>query len=112
MTPIEFAEKYGLTVSSPGEGDSREIGGVYCCDLLSMVMGRASENDAFLTVMGNVNTVAVAVLADVSCVILCEGIQLDEPTLEKARAQDVCVLLSPEPTFQVALKLARELGMV
>ena len=81
MTPIEFAEKYGLTVSSPGEGDSREIGGVYCCDLLSMVMGRASENDAFLTVMGNVNTVAVAVLADVSCVILCEGIQLDEPTL-------------------------------
>ena len=41
MTPIQFAEKYSLSVASPGEGAEREVGGVYCCDLLSMVMGRA-----------------------------------------------------------------------
>ena len=112
MTPAAFAEKYGLTIASPGEGGEREIGGVYCCDLLSMVMGRAKEDDAFLTVMGNVNTIAVAVLADVSCVILCEGIRLDEPTLQKAVSQEVCVLYSEEPTFRVALKLARELELL
>ena len=39
--------------------------------------------------MGNVNTVAVGVLADVSCVILCEGIHLDDTCLQKAKDQDV-----------------------
>lgn len=109
MTPIQFAEKYHLTVASRGDGDRREIASIYCCDLLSMVMGRAQENDALITVMGNVNTIAVAVLADVSCVILCEGITFDEPTLQKAKEQGVCVLFSPEPNFQTALKLAKEL---
>lgn len=112
MTPIAFAEKYGLTVASAGCGNEREISGVYCCDLLSMVMGRAREDDAFLTVMGNVNTVAVAVLADVSCVVLCEGIKLDDAVLQKAVDQDVCVLYSEEPTFKVALKLAKELELI
>ena len=112
MTPLAFAEKYGLAVACEGCGNEREIGGVYCCDLLSMVMGRAKEDDAFLTVMGNVNTIAVAVLADVGCVILCEGIKLDEAVLQKAIDQEVCVLYSDEPTFKVALKLAKELGLV
>ncbi|MBR6790098.1 MAG: hypothetical protein IKM31_04450 [Oscillospiraceae bacterium] len=112
MTPVAFAEKYGLAVASEGCGKEREIGGVYCCDLLSMVMGRAREDDAFLTVMGNVNTIAVAVLADVGCVILCEGIKLEEAVLQKAVDQEVCVLYSEEPTFRVALKLAKELELV
>ena len=29
MTPIAFAEKYGLKVVSQGAGDCRDIGGVY-----------------------------------------------------------------------------------
>ena len=109
MTPVEFAGKYGLKVLN--EGEQRPIEGIYCCDLLSMVMGKAKENDAFFTVMGNVNSIAVAVLADVSCVVLCEGILLDEETLQKAAAQDVCVLSSQEGSFATALKLARELEL-
>ena len=89
MTPIEFAQKYDLEVASEGEGDVRNISGIYCCDLLSMVMGRAKEDNALITIMGNVNTVAVGVLADVSCVILCEGIHLDDTCLQKAKDQDV-----------------------
>lgn len=109
MTPVEFAEKYGLEVLS--EGEQRQIEGIYCCDLLSMVMGKAKENDAFFTVMGNVNSVAVGVLADVSCVVLCEGIRLDEDSLNKAKSQGVCVLSSQQDSFSTALKLARELGL-
>ena len=55
MTPIKFAQKYNLTVVTPGDG-SREIKGAYCGDLLSWVMGRAKEDDAFVTVMANINT--------------------------------------------------------
>ncbi len=111
MTPIAFAEKYGLKVVSQGAGDCRDIGGAYCSDLLSLVMGRAKADDALVTVMANINTIAVAVLADVSCVILCEDIHFDENCVKKAQDQEVCVLESSEPSFQVAIKLARELGL-
>ena len=61
--------------------------------------------------MANVNTIAVGVLADVSCIILCEGMHFDEACLRRAREQEVCVLESPESSFHTALKLARELGL-
>ena len=73
MTPVEFANKYGLRVVEPGCGEERQIEGAYCGDLLSMVMGRAKENDAFVTVMANVNTIAVAVLADVATKAVTSG---------------------------------------
>lgn len=111
MTPIEFAKKHKLEVASEGEGNVRHISGVYCCDLLSMVMGRAKENNALITTMGNVNTIAVSVLADVSCVILCEGIRLDETCLQKAKDQEVCVLYSQKSNFDTALLLAKDLGL-
>ena len=41
----------------------REIGGVYIGDLLSWVMGRAKADDAWITIMTNINVVAVAALA-------------------------------------------------
>ena len=52
MTATELCRACGFTLLSCGD---REIaGGVYCCDLLSMVMGRAKENDAFVTVMAHI----------------------------------------------------------
>lgn len=110
MLPVEFAKKHNLTILNEGEGNSREFEGVYCCDLLSIVMGRAKANDAWITVMGNMNSVAVAVLSDVSCIILSEGLLLDAEAAAKARAQDVCVLASELPTFELALLLHAELA--
>ena len=39
MTPIELCEKLGFRVVCEGEGRERELHGIYCCDLLSVVMG-------------------------------------------------------------------------
>ena len=56
----------------PAVGDGeRTVTGVFTGDLLSWAMGRAKEGDIWFTVMGNVNTVAVAALADCACVVLC-----------------------------------------
>ena len=111
MTPLDFAKEYGLTVANEGMGGSRTLSGVYCCDLLSLVMGRAQADEALLTVMANVNTIAVAVLADVGCVVLCEGIRFDDDVLQKAIDQEVCVLYSEESTFRTALKFAKALDI-
>ena len=106
MTPIELSEKLGFRIVCEGDGRERDLHGIYCCDLLSVVMGRAKTDDLWITVMANINTIAVAVLSDVSCVLLSEGVQLDAQGLQKAKAQGVCVLSPELPTFEASSKAA------
>lgn len=110
MTPMELAEKLHLKVINEGEGSSRAAEGIYCCDLLSIVMGRARAGDVWITVMGNINSIAVAVLSDVSCIILSENMQLDREALSKAVSQDVCVLSTELPTYEIAAAVGQKLG--
>ncbi len=90
---------------------SREIESVYCCDLLSFVMGRAPAGSAWVTVMGNVNAVAVALLADVACVVFAEGVMPDDDAIEKARQNGVALLRSPAPVFDTARAIAEAAGL-
>ena len=91
------------------EGDlSRLVTGGSCGDLLSWVMGRALPDSAWITVMGNVN--AVAVLADVACVVLAEDAPLDDAAREKAEAQGVTILQSGQSIYRLAVALGRLLG--
>lgn len=87
----------------------REIEGVYIGDLLSWVMGRASSGNAWITIMNNVNVLAVATLVDVSCVILAEGVSLDQDVLETARAKEINILSTELPLYEAALLLSDKL---
>ena len=111
MTPIELAARCGFSVINEGEGTERTVNGVYCCDLLSVVMGRAKADDLWITVMGNLNAVAVAVLSDVSCILLAEGVSMDETGIKKAKQQNVCVLATDQPVFEAAMRAAKELSL-
>lgn len=111
MSPLELAKKLSFNIVNAGSGEERQINGVYCGDLLSMVMGRAQADNAWITVMGNVNTIAVAVLADISCIILSENSALDIDAKTKAEAQDVCVISSGMPTFETAMAVQRALSV-
>ena len=83
--------------------DDRAIASVYCADLLSWAMSRAPENCAWCTIMGNINAVAVASLADVATIVLCEDAVLDEDAAEKARQQGVNIVRTALPAFQAGL---------
>lgn len=79
MTVGDIKEKLGLKALCENEDSlSREVTGGYCGDLLSWVMSRAKAGDAWMTVMGNVNSIGVAALADIACIILTESAPLDE----------------------------------
>lgn len=80
----------------------REINGAYIGDLLSWVMGRAKEDNIWITIMNNINVIAVASLADVSCVILAEGVTLDDELAETANSKGINVLSSPLPAYEIA----------
>lgn len=108
MTVNELAKKTGffaLNIAEP----QRRIEGVYIGDLLSWVMGRAKENDAWITIMSNINTAAVAALADVSCIILAEGVNLEDDVLKVVKEKRINVILSNLPTYETAVELSKML---
>ena len=84
----------------------REIDGVYIGDLLSWVMGRAECDNAWITIMSNINVIAVATLVDVSCVILAEGVAPDDEFIKTANSKGVNVLSTDLPIYGAAVRLA------
>ncbi len=105
MTVQDLIDKDIFRVVNKGSETARNISGIYCCDLLSFAMGRAPESCAWVTVMGNINTLAVASLADVSCVIMAEGVSLDDTVRDKAREQGITILATDKPVFDAALEI-------
>ena len=84
-----------------------DVSSVYSCDLLSWVVGRARLNAALVTVMTNVNVIAVASMADLSCIVLTEGVKLDEIALNKAIDTGIPVLSSKLDTFKTCALMSK-----
>ncbi|MBQ8203507.1 MAG: hypothetical protein IJZ75_04425 [Clostridia bacterium] len=108
MKVREIAEKAELKILSMPDPE-REVIGAYMGDLLSWVMGRAGESNVWITIMSNINVVAVASLADVSCVILSEGVELEEDVLNAAKEKGINILSTNLPSYETAIALS---GMV
>ena len=108
MTVKTLCDELGWTVLT--EGDlSREITGCYCGDLLSWVMSKAQDGDCWLTVMGNINAVAVAVLTDCACIVLTENAALDDEAKARAEQQNVTILTTELNAYQAAVALSKRL---
>jgi predicted transcriptional regulator len=110
MTVNELCEKLGCAAVCGGAALERQVTGGYCGDLLSWVMGRAGSGSAWVTVIGNRNAVAVAVLADIACIILAEGAKLDGDAAGKAEENNIAVLESPKPAYELACGIYDCLG--
>ena len=83
----------------------KEIKGCYIGDLLSMVMSNAKKSDVWITVQSNINIVAVALLTEISCIILPEDIKCDENTKKKAALEDISILETSLTSFEIACLL-------
>ena len=105
MTVNELAKKIGLKPLAGIGGDQTEVLTCYSGDLLSWVMGRAKEGSAWLTVMGNVNSIAVAALTDCACIILTEGAPLDEDARQRAEIQNIPVYSTDLNAYEMSVKI-------
>jgi len=81
------------------------IEGVYIGDLLSIVMTKAKQNFAWITIQTHINIMAVAELLELSCIIIVENMEMEPSALEKAIELDIPVFKTKESAYQVACKL-------
>lgn len=79
-----------------------QITGGYASDLLSHVMGQASNGSVWVTMQGHQNIIAVASLLGLSAVIIAGDIKPDKEAVAKADAEEIPLLLTPLSTFTVA----------
>lgn len=105
MTVANIAESLSLTPIAVPDGN-RVCSGAYVGDLLSWVMGRAKSGDVWITIMSNINIVAVASLADVACVVLAEGVTLADDVRATAEQKGINVYSSSKAAYELAVALA------
>ncbi len=101
-----LAERLNLEILNMSDTDTEVTGG-YCGDLLSWVMSRARSGDAWITVMGNINSIGVAVLADTACIILTENAALDDDALKKAQQNNISVFRTDKNSYSTAVEVSR-----
>lgn len=94
----------GQWLVAPQEDQAVTCG--YTCDLLSWVMAHARQGMAWITVQTHMNVIAVAALMELSCVILPEGIQMEQGVLDKAREEGIAVLCSPLTAYALCARMA------
>ena len=104
MTVESFAKETGFSVICMPNPE-KEVRGAYVCDLLSWVMGKAETSNVWITIMSNVNIVAVATLSDVSCILVAEGVNLDSEVVTLAASKGVNILSSPLTAYECAIRI-------
>ncbi len=91
-----------------GEVDA-EVTGCYCGDLLSWVMSHAVYGDVWITIMSNINVIAVASLTECACVIMAEGVTPDEEVLRVAREKGITLFSDNRSAYELCCLVGREL---
>ncbi len=102
----EFVEPLQAEILVEGKM-GEEVEGGYCGDLLSDCIANAEENSVWVTVQSHPNVVAVATLVGIRCIVVANGQEVQEQTLEKAREQEITLLRTPLSSFEAVAILSR-----
>ncbi len=105
MTVSSLVDNGFKAISLPFK--DRLIDGVYIGDLLSFVMSSCSADNVWITIMSNINVIAVASLTDAACVILAESVSLDEEVAHQAELKGVNVLSTDKSAYETAIILSK-----
>jgi len=108
MNVEELARGLSMEIVAGERGKEKEICGVYVCDLLSRVIAKAEIGFVWVTVHTHLNIVAVAVLKELSCIIIPENLKIDNTILVKAEEEGVPILLSSKTAFEISYAIGKQ----
>jgi len=102
---IEIIKACGLEKTIGKNITDRPVEGGYASDLLSDVMANAQKGDIWITLQTHPNIIAVAVLKEISAIVIINGRKPEPEMLEKAAKEGIPVLTCPLPAFELIGKL-------
>ena len=103
-----LVNELGLEVINDG-GLSRDISGCFICDLLSHAMGKVETDNLWITVQTNMNIIAIAVLTELSAIIIAQDMDIAENVIEKANDEGVTLLRSDKTAYELALMIGERI---
>jgi hypothetical protein len=81
--------------------------GVYAGDFLSRAMSRVEMDCIWVTIMANINVVAVAALTEPAAIVLAEDVLLQEDALQAAQDNGLTVLTSPLSAYEICVAIGQ-----
>ena len=106
----QIVEELRLEVKSEVSNLDKEISGGYASDLLSDVIANAERDNIWVTLQIHQNIVAVASLKELTGIIIVNGREPEEETLRKAEVENIPIMVTGLPAFEIIGKLYRLLS--
>lgn len=82
--------------------------GVYAGDLLSRAMSHVKAGNLWITIMNNMNVIAVASLTEAAAVILAEGVTLPDEVRKAAEEEGITVWQTNADVYHICKEIAKE----
>jgi len=101
----EIVEDLKLDVKTGRDNLDKEVTGGYVSDLLSDVMANTRDGNIWITLQIHQNIVAVALLKNLSAIVLVNSRVPENETIQKAKAENIPILVSDLPAFEVVGRL-------
>jgi serine kinase of HPr protein (carbohydrate metabolism regulator) len=99
----DYLEKIQARILTPEtDACSVEVKDGYVSDMLSDVMGTAKAGQVWITIMRHMNTVAVASMTNIPCVVFAKGLIPDQAVIDRAAQEEVCLAVSDKQAFELA----------
>jgi hypothetical protein len=103
----QIVEELGLEVKSKVSNLDKEVSGGYASDLLSDVIANAKKGNIWITLQIHPNIVGVATLKELAGIIIVNAREPEAETLKKAEQENIPIMVTELPAFEIIGKLYR-----
>ena len=104
MHPLDLQKAANLEAVQPVCPDC-DITKGYTSDLLSDVVANAPSDSVLITIQAHKNTIAVATLAGIRAIIICNNRPVPSDMVEAAAREGIAIFRTPESQFAVSHKV-------
>ncbi|MDF1616337.1 DRTGG domain-containing protein [Petrocella sp. FN5] len=107
MTINDVQKILNATVVTQSTYENNSVQSGFVGDLLSVVMGKAKEQCAWITIQGHINIIAVGTLINVACIIVTEDFKVDEDAISKANEEGIVIMTTHLSSYESAALLSK-----
>ncbi|PIU28296.1 MAG: serine kinase [Candidatus Hydromicrobium americanum] len=103
----QIVKELELEVKSKVLNLDKEVSSGYASDLLSDVIASAKKDSIWITLQIHQNIIGVAALKELAGIIIVNGRKPEAETLKKAEQENIPIMVTKLPAFEIIGKLYR-----